>query len=166
MFKHKNKPPSKAKLWKPHFIKRTLKDCQDFTPQKQPEWKSSGSLCSARMEWQEGFSSVGCKKLCGRDENFSMSNPGPEGERWGGHAIIVGEILTFPRWGVWYSMFQWLDVEDSVVKHRRDYFYLNQFISVFYRGTFLFSFNSRHNSISLLFHLSRLLNKSGEGSQP
>lgn len=53
-----------------------------------------------------------------------------------------------------------------VVKHTRDYFDLNQFNSVFYRCTFLFSFNSRHNSISFLFHLSRLLTKSGEGSQP
>lgn len=31
-----------------------------------------------RVEWQEGFSSVGCEKLAGRDEVFGMSNPGAE----------------------------------------------------------------------------------------
>lgn len=39
-----------------------------------------------RVEWQGGFSSVGCKKLSGRDEVFGMSNPGAE-RRAGGVSV-------------------------------------------------------------------------------
>jgi len=44
MFKQKNKPPGKGKVWKPHSINPKLKDHQDFTPQKQPGWKILGQF--------------------------------------------------------------------------------------------------------------------------
>lgn len=58
----------------------------------EPGWKSLGSLYSVRVEQQEGFSSVGCTKLSGRDEVFGVSNPGAESRAAGvGVALNSGK---------------------------------------------------------------------------
>lgn len=53
-----------------------------------------------------------CARPDGGDEVFSVSNPGGREESCrGGHGMVVVKILTFPRWGVSYGIFESLDVE-------------------------------------------------------
>lgn len=99
-----------------------------------------------RVEWQEGFSSVGCEKLAGRDEVSAWGTRGQRGERlgWAWHDSRGNPDL--PELG---SLIQYILMLGCgrllrffclilVVKRTRDYFDLNQFNSIFYHWRFYF----------------------------